>query len=97
MVVPMARPIGDGGVSTISKAAGRKASSSCARRFRATEKGMTFPVTSLTALADLMDATLQPVEPRVPSARMYQLVVSTIFDETPTVERHDAVGKPNGR
>ena len=38
MVAPIARPIGDGGVSTISSAAGRKASSSPRRVVRAPER-----------------------------------------------------------
>src|SRR5690349_4868538 len=54
MVAPMARPIGDGGVSTISKAAGRKASS-CSKR-RATE----------LALADFMPVSFKPDSPDDP-------------------------------
>ena len=58
---------------------------------------MTFVAAAITALADFMDATLQPVEPRVPSACPNQFVVSTILDETPTVERQYTVGEANGR
>ena len=39
MVAPIARPIGDGGVSTISRAAGRKAISSRCRRVGRLGKG----------------------------------------------------------
>ena len=39
MVKAMARPIGEGGVSTISSAAGRNASSSCRRSARCLRKG----------------------------------------------------------
>src|ERR1700735_4565770 len=75
MVAPIERPIGDGGVSTISSAAGRNASSSFWRRSRFTGKETTFLVTSITALADLMDATLQPVKVRVASAGPYEVIV----------------------
>src|SRR5271156_3792477 len=83
MVMPIERPIGDGGVSTISSAAGRKASSSFSRRSRFIGNDTTFFVASIAALADLMDATLQPVKVRVASAGPYQVIVSTILNETP--------------
>ena len=63
MVAPIARPIGDGGVSTISSAAGRNASSaprrSCARR-----NGMTrrIGLAGVAGSADFMDASLQPMQ-----------------------------------
>src|SRR5208282_870843 len=53
-VAPMARPIGDGGVSTISSAAGRKASSSLSRRSRVNGKVTIFFVAVIAALADLI-------------------------------------------
>src|SRR6516165_8220752 len=61
MVTPTARPIGEGGVSTTSIAAGRNASSSRLRRLRPFGNGMTL-------LADFMDATLHAVEGRIAPA-----------------------------
>src|SRR6202040_3124432 len=49
IAAPIAWPIGDGGVSVISSAAGRKASSYSRRRTGAWGKGMIF-------LADVMDS-----------------------------------------
>src|ERR1700737_19472 len=86
IVAPMARPIGEGGVSTISSAAGRKASSSRSRRARAFGNGMT----ALAAFVDAtMDATLKAIEGCVAPARAYQLIVRPIFDQPPALERHD--------
>src|SRR4030095_15917389 len=57
MVAPIVRPIGDGGVSTISSAAGRNASSSphlpWGRRNELTRRIVNLPIAA--ALADLMD------------------------------------------
>src|SRR6266852_2033849 len=55
MLAPMARPIGDGGVSVISSAAGRNAISCSRRRTSALGNGTMF------RLADVMDAGLQIV------------------------------------
>src|SRR5438876_1657078 len=86
IVMAMARPIGEGGVSTISSAAGRKASSSRSRRVGAFGNGM-------TALADFvdatMDATLQTIEGCVAPARAHQLVVRPIFDQPAALKRND--------
>ena len=95
MVAPIARPIGDGGVSTISSAAGRKASSSRSRGVLVDGKEMIFFVAAIAALADFMDATLQSVERRVAPARANQFVVSAVLDEAPVIEREDAVGEAN--
>src|SRR6266576_519074 len=72
-VAPIARPAGDAGVSTISSAAGRKASS-CSRRRRSRTLGK-----ATTALDDFMDRTVQAVECRVASAGTHQLLVGPVF------------------
>ena len=41
--------------------------------------------------------TLQTIERRIATAPAYQLVVRTIFDQAPMIERQDAVGKANRR
>ena len=79
-VAPIARPIGDGGVSTISSAAGRKAISSRCRRAGGLGKATTFFAVWIASLADFMDTTLQSVERRVASARPEKLVVGPVFD-----------------
>src|SRR6476620_6626492 len=75
IVTPMARPIGDGGVSTISSAAGRKASSSRSRRLRAFGNGTT------AALVDFMNATLQAIKRRVAPACPDQLIMLAVLNE----------------
>ena len=104
IVAPIARPIGDGGVSTISSAAGRKASSSFSRVSRVTGKEMTFFAffatpfaASMAALADFMDTTLHSVERRVAPAHTDEIIVSAVFDKTAMVERQDAVGEADRR
>src|SRR3954466_14818073 len=72
IVAPIARPVGDDGVSTISSAAGRN-SSSRARR------GCTEAGRATIGLDDLMDSGLQAVERCVTSVRAYQVVMRTIF------------------
>src|ERR1700737_1643228 len=69
IVAPMARPIGEGGVSTISSAAGRKESSSGSRGDCALGNGMT------AALADFMDATLDAMEGCIAPACPDQLIM----------------------
>src|SRR5262245_17972743 len=64
MVAPIARRIGDGGVSTISSAAGKNASSS-ARLPWARRNGLTLPLVNLAivaALVDLMNSCLKPMQ-----------------------------------
>src|SRR6266436_4042421 len=62
MTLPIARPIGDGGVSTISSAAGRNASSSLRRGVRRNGmiRGADAPCTD--ASADFMESPLQPMQ-----------------------------------
>src|SRR6188508_3771574 len=84
-VAPIARPAGDGGLSTISRAAGRNASS-CAVRGTCSccEK-------SSTTLADFMQACLGAEQSGIASAAADQLVVSAILDDAPAFDRDDAV------
>src|ERR1700674_5655613 len=76
-VTPIAPASGGGGVSTISRAAGRKASSSSVR-----DAGLCRYATR--ALADFMDACLQTVQRRVAAAGVDQLVVSAVLGGLPT-------------
>src|SRR6185369_10842177 len=90
-VSEMARPIGEGGVSTISSVAGRKASPSTGRSWRA-------PGTAARALADdFMDPRLQAMQGRVAAAGADQLVMAAILDETRALQRQDAMAAPHGR
>src|SRR6185312_5912157 len=93
MVVPMARPIGEGGVSTISSAAGRKASSGRRRPF-AWRKGMTMSacVAGAEESADFMEPSLQPMQRGITAAGLDQRVMGAVFDQAPTLQREDAVG-----
>src|ERR1700731_4076345 len=85
IVTPIARPIGDGGVSTISSAAGRKASSSRSRRLRACGNGM-------TALADFMKPTLHAIERGIAPACPHELIMRAVLDEAAPLDSDDAVG-----
>src|ERR1700739_655946 len=90
IVVPIARPIGDGGVSTISSAAGKKASS-CSRRRTLT------PGRAIMALRELMDPGLQAVQVRIAPAGSHELFMRAVLDEPASLDRDDAVGSTNGR
>src|SRR6185503_4780247 len=90
-VAPIARPIGDGGLSTISRAAGRNASSCAVRGVcRCCEK-------SSTTLADFMQACLGAEQRRIASAAADKLLVSAILDDAPAFDRDDAVGMTHRR
>ena len=80
-VMVMARPIGDGGVSTISSAAGRKSSSARER----------------LALVDDMDSCLQFVESCVPAGRAHEFVVRAVLDKASLVDGEHAIGDAQGR
>src|SRR3954451_24818949 len=88
IVKPIARPIGEGGVSTISRAAGKNASSSFRRRCT--------PGKPMTALADFMDPTLQPVQRRVAAPGPHQFVVCAILGQTATIYSDDAIRPTHG-
>src|SRR5882757_9952124 len=98
MVAPTTRPIGEGGASTISSAAGRNASSSlrlsCARR-----NGMTRRMGSagMAGLADFMDACLQPMQRCIAAGGLDQRVVGPVLDQAAALERDDAIRRPHGR
>src|SRR6478735_2782005 len=98
IVAAIARPIGDGGVSTISSAAGRKASSSpCLSRLR--RNGMTVSVrlTGRAPLANFIDTSLQPVQRRIATAGLDQRVMGAVLDQAAVLERDDAIRGPYGR
>src|SRR5262245_1732225 len=94
IVTPMARPIGDGGVSTISSAAGRNASSCLSRRFGPRTSGMTF-LAELSA--DFMDPGLQTIERGIAATSLDQIVMATVLDDWARVDGDDPVGAPHGR
>src|SRR5215471_1999163 len=83
----MARPIGEGGVSTISRAAGRNASSSFRRFSRCFGKVTMF-------LADLMQPCLESIEACISATGLDQLVVRTILDQAATLDGDDAICHP---
>ena len=104
MVAPIARPIGEGGVSTISSAAGRNASSSprCAwvRRNELTRRlaNLAIPtaLADLAALADLMNTCLQAMQRCVAAAGLDQRVMGAVFNQTAAIERDDAIRRAHG-
>src|SRR5207244_6491905 len=91
MLAPIARPIGDGGDSVISSAAGRKAISCSRRRTSALGNGTIF------RLADVMDTGLQVMEVCVAPVRADQLSMAAVFDGAATVEGDDPVCIAGGR
>src|SRR5262249_52347509 len=93
MVKPIARPIGDGGVSTISSAAGKNASSPFSRRLAPRGSEMTF-LTEL--LADFMDSGLQAMERGITAACVDQIVVGAILHDPASIDSDNPVGAPNG-
>src|SRR4249920_2132623 len=82
IVTPIVRPIGDGGVSTISSAAGRNASSSPGRsgaRRNGTTRGA--GAAGVTGSADFMNPCLQPVQRRIAAAGLDQRVMGAILQD----------------
>src|SRR6516165_1225167 len=100
MLNTIVRPTGDGGVSTISNAAGRKASSCLSRALLAREEGSAFRTFGAAlcevCLADCMDARLEPMEHRIAPAGIDELVVSAILHQPSTIDSDDAVGPAHG-
>src|SRR5262249_7705813 len=94
IVTPIARPIGEGGASTISSAAGRNASSCLSRRFSPGESGVTFLA---EVLAGFMDSGLQEMERGIAGDGLDQIVMAAILDNAPRVDGDDPVGAPYGR
>src|SRR5262249_14367069 len=95
-VTAMPRRSGDGGVSTISSAAGRNASSS-RRRSRGRGGTTRDEDAAAVASADLMEASLQSVQRRVAAAGLDQRVVGAVLDQPAAIEGDDAVGAAHGR
>src|SRR5208283_4992475 len=77
--------MGDGGVSTISSAAGRKSSSVLSRRLSLRMFSMNF-----------MDAGLQPMERRIAATGVDQLIMRTVLDQPTAIDGDDAFGAPHG-
>ena len=98
MLNTIVRPTGDGGVSTISSAAGRNASSCLSRALLAREEGSarTFGAAPCDGLADFMDARLEPMERRVAPASIDELVVGAVLHQSSAIDGDDAVGPAHG-
>src|SRR5262245_59237546 len=98
MVAPIARPIGDGGVSTISSAAGRNANSS-PRLSSVRRNAMTRRVglTGVAGSADFMNSRLQAVQRCITAAGLDQHVMGAVLDQAAALERDDAIRRPHGR
>src|SRR3974390_403345 len=90
IVATIARPIGDGGASTISRAAGRKATSSLLRRSDRGGRRMIF-------LADFMDSSLDAVKRSITAAATNEFLVRAIFDNSATIQCNNAVNAAHGR
>src|SRR5215831_4237809 len=84
MVPPTAPASGCGGVSTISRAAGRKASSSADRDGR-------FGGDGARASANIMDACLHAMERGVSPAGLDQLVMGSVLNQTAALNGDDPV------
>src|SRR5690349_9719621 len=94
MALAIARPIGDGGVSTTSSAAGRNASSS--RRLCCGNGITACPAwAGIIASADLMETSLQPMQRGVASAGFDQRVMASILDQAAMINRNDTVRRPH--
>src|SRR5215471_5140069 len=93
MVRPIARPTGDGGVSMISSAAGRNASSSLPRLLRGPGKGMIFLLASFmgAALSHLTDASLHAMQRSITAAASEQIFVGPVFDHPSALDRDDPI------
>src|SRR6478736_7801364 len=97
IVATITRPIGDGGVSTISSAAGRKASSSRLSLMRRNGTTISVRLMGRAPLADFINSSLQPVQRRVTPAGFDQSVVGTIFHQPAVIERDNPVRRPHRR
>src|SRR5262245_43472273 len=100
MLNAIVRPIGDGGVSTISSAAGRNASSCLSRPLLVREEGSAFRMFGAAAcdicLADCMDARLKSMEHRIAPICIDELVVGAVLHQPSTIDGDDAVGPAHG-
>src|SRR3954454_3433730 len=95
--IAMARPIGDGGVSVISSAAGRKATSLALRPFPF-RNGITVCSgrAAGTVLADLINASLETMQGGVPAAGLDQRIMRAVLDQTAAFQGEDAIGAADG-
>src|SRR5215475_1766760 len=108
----MAPAIAGGGVSTISSAAGRKASSrlrpgparvgislrKCASNGLSDRpRGPLGRAPSPNTLADFMEACLQTVQRRITAACPDQDIMGAVLGQTAMVDGDEAVGPPHGR
>src|SRR5262249_59028801 len=96
MVAPMARPTGEAGVSRISSAAGRN-SNSAPRLCSAGHSRGAGGAASRFASADFMQACLKPVQRRVATGFVHELLVVAVFDDAAAFDGDDAIGMANGR
>src|ERR1700747_3301061 len=85
IVAAIARPAGDAGVSVISRAAGRKASSYSPRRTGCFGKAI------ILRLADGIDASLQEVKFCVAAIAADQLIMAAVLDDPTALEGDDAI------
>src|SRR5260370_10665491 len=85
MVAPIARPIGDGGVSAISSAAGRNASSYSPRRAGGFGNG------PIVVLMDAMDACLEEAELCIAAIRAHQLIMCALLNDGRSPGGDDAI------
>src|SRR5215475_12422158 len=92
IVPPMAPARGDGGVSTISSAAGRNARSFWLRPGAARAPGR-----KMRSSANFMEASLQAIERRITAALPEKVIMGAILDQTATVNGDKAVAPPHGR
>src|SRR3974390_2501265 len=90
-VSPMARPIGDGGVSTISSAAGRKASSCWVRR------ASCFFGNGTIFLTGSMDSRLQVMQLGITAIAADQFVMRTGVDDAPGLNGDNAISLAHSR
>src|SRR5215469_5443215 len=100
MLNTIVRPTGDGGVSRISSAAGKNASSSLSRPLLVREDGGVFRTFGAArcdvCLTDCIDARLEPMEHRVAPARIDELVVGAILHQPSAIDGDDAIGPAHG-
>ena len=98
MTATILRPTGDGGVSTISSAAGRNANSSS--RLACTGRSGTTPCVGeadIADLADFMEPSLHPMQRRVAAAGLDQGVMGAVLDQAAALQRDDAIRRPYSR
>ncbi len=98
MIPAIARPIGEGGLSVISKAAGRNASSYSGRLrpVNATARLSDVAIAAEGLLVGAMQAGLQKMEIRVASFAADQFLMRAVLDDAAALERDDPIGVAHG-